>query len=74
MASGLSVVAPDDELRKEIVGSAGVLTNVNDPEKYAESIEEALSKDWDNLPRQQAEKFSWDIIAEKYEKLFKELL
>ena len=46
---------------------------VNDPEKYARAIEEALSKDWGNLPRKQAEKFSWDIIADEYEKLFEEL-
>ena len=73
MASGLSVVAPDDSPRKEIMAQAGILTDVNDPEKYARAIEEALSKDWGNLPRKQAEKFSWDIIADEYEKLFEEL-
>lgn len=74
MASGLPVVAPDDSPRREIIGDAGILVDVENPEKYAEAIEEALSKDWGDKPRQQAEKFSWDLVAEKYKKLFRELV
>lgn len=73
MASGLPVVAPDDLSRREIVGMGGIFVDVTDPEKYAKAINEALNKKWKNLPRKQAEKFSWDIVAEKYENLFKEL-
>ncbi|MBI4058746.1 glycosyltransferase family 4 protein [Candidatus Microgenomates bacterium] len=73
MACGLVVVAPDDQSRREIIGQAGILTDVSDLEKYATAIDEALKIDWKNKPRKQAEKFSWDKIAEQYENLFKEL-
>lgn len=74
LASNIPVVAPNDENRKEIIGEAGILVDVYNPEKYAEAIKRALITDWENKPRQQAEKFSWEVIAKEYEKLFKELL
>lgn len=73
MASGLPVVAPDDLSRREIVGSGGIFVDVENPHKYATAINEALNKNWGDLPRKQAEIFSWDKVAEKYEELFKEL-
>lgn len=73
LASGLPVVAPDDSPRREIVGNAGIFVDVSNPQKYANAIKEALSTGWDDKPRRQAEKFSWDKIAEQYEKLFEEL-
>lgn len=73
MASGLAVVAPDDLPRREIVGQAGILVDVADPDKYAEAIKEALSIDWQDFPRKQAERFSWEKIGEKYIKLFEGL-
>lgn len=74
MASGISVVAPDDLSRREIVGQAGVLTNVDDPNQYAQALKQALDKNWANLPEKQAEKFSWDKVAQSYELCFQELL
>ncbi len=74
MASGLPVVAPNDLSRREIVGGAGILVDVNSPDKYANAIKSALEKKWGYLPRKQAEKFSWDFVANEYEKLFKELM
>lgn len=75
MASGIPVVAPNDLPRKEIIGEAGILVDVEDSEKYANAIKQALDKDWDNVPRRQAEKFSWDEVAEQYifliEQMFK---
>lgn len=73
MASGLAVVAPDDLSRKEIIGEAGILVNVFESSKYSEALEEALSRDWKNIPRQQAEKFSWEKIAQMYEELILKL-
>lgn len=73
MASGLAVVAPRDCPRREIVGNAGILTEVFKAEKYAAAIEMALNKDWQDLPRKQAEKFSWDQIVEEYKKLIEEI-
>lgn len=69
MASGLGVVAPDDASRREVVGGAGLFTDVADPMAYAEAIQKALRIDWSKKARLQAEKFSWDKIAKEYEQL-----
>lgn len=75
MASGLPVVAPNDEQRREIVGQAGILVDhAAEPEDIAFAVEEALKRKWGDKPRKQAQKFNWDEIAQKYEKLFKELV
>lgn len=74
MATNLPVIAPDDASRREIIGSAGAYTDVSDPKKYAQAIKEALEKKWDNIPRTQAEKFSWDKIAVQYEECLKNCL
>ena len=73
MASGLPVVATDDPIRREIVGDAGLFVDPTDTEKYARTLEEALKVKWGGKPRKQAEKFNWDEIAKKYERLFLEL-
>lgn len=65
MASGLGVVAPDDETRREIVGDAGILTNDGG---YAEALNKALQINWSDKARRQAERFSWDKIADEYER------
>lgn len=71
MATGLAVVVNDDPIRREIVGDAGIFVDPTDTEKYSEALSKALNKNWGNAPRKQAEKFDWDIIAKKYEELFK---
>ncbi len=73
MASGLLVVATDDPIRREIVGDAGLFVDPTDTNTYAQAIEKALNTNWGDKPRKQAEKFDWDIIAKKYEELFKSL-
>lgn len=70
MASGLPVVANDDPIRREIVGDAGLFVDPTDIDAYAKAIERALSTNWGEKPRKQAEKFSWDSIAKQYEELF----
>lgn len=75
MASGLACVATDDESRREIVGNAGVyVKNPDNIDEYSGALKKALSKKWGNTPLLQAKKFSWDIIAGKYQKLFKSLV
>lgn len=74
MASGLAVVAPDDESRREIVGNGGLLVNVENPYQYAEAIKAALKRDWSKDARKQAERFSWDKITNDYEKVMLEIL
>lgn len=74
MASGLPVVATDDPIRKEIIEDAGLLVDPNDTEAYAAVLKRALSINWENKPRRQAEKFDWDKIVKRYEKLFDNLV
>lgn len=73
MASGLPVVANDDPIRREIVGEAGLFVDPTDTDTYAEAIRKVLDKNWGNIPINQAKKFDWDDIAEKYNKLFQSL-
>lgn len=74
MASGLGVVAPDDEQRHEIVGDSGLFVDPTDIDSYADKIKEGLEISWGDRPRKQAGKFSWDVIAKQYESLFKKLI
>ena len=69
MASNLPVVATNDPIRKEIVGDAGILVDPTNTEEYAKALQKALNTDWGDKPRKQAEKFSWDKIAEQYENI-----
>ncbi len=74
MASNLPIVTINDPVRREIVGNAGVF--VDDPENVqglAVAIEKALRTNWKNVPRKQAENFSWDKIRIKYKELFRSL-
>jgi glycosyltransferase involved in cell wall biosynthesis len=73
MASGLPVVATDDPVRHEIVGDAGIFVDPENTEEYAKSLQMALDRDWKNIPRTQAEKFSWDDIVQQYKELFKKI-
>ena len=73
LASGLGIVAPDDSTRREIVGDAGLFIDVTDSTKYKEAIEKALEIDWLKKARTQAQKFSWDKVADLYEKTLKDL-
>lgn len=70
MASGLSVVATDDPIRREIIGNAGLFVDPTDTDAFATAIQTALKTDWGNKPRLQAQKFSWDDIALQYNQLF----
>ena len=75
MATGLPVVARSDETRKDLVGDAGILVrSPENSEELAEAIEAVLHKNWGDAPRNQAEKFDWDNIAQKYKDLFKRLV
>ncbi|MDP2649592.1 MAG: glycosyltransferase [bacterium] len=74
MASGLPVVATDDETRREVIGEAGLFVNPENTEEYAKALEKALKTNWGDKPRKQAEKFSWDEIAKEYEKAMSDML
>lgn len=74
MASGVPIVATDDPIRREVVGSAGFFVDPRNTDEYAKTLEKALSKEWGNTARKQAEKFSWDEIAKQYDQLFRRLV
>lgn len=74
MASGLPVVAPDDQSRREIIGDAGIFTDTFSTVKYAKAIDFCLRKNFTDKPRNQAKKFSWDKIAKQYEELLEKMI
>lgn len=74
LASGLGVVAPDDTSRREIIGNAGIFVDVSDVDHYTKAIAKALAIDWSKKARIQAEKFSWDEIARKYEMVMQDMV
>lgn len=68
MACGLAIVTRNDPSRREIVGDSGIfVNNPEDTSEYSLALTEALKKVWKNIPRLQAEKFSWDKITTQYE-------
>jgi glycosyltransferase involved in cell wall biosynthesis len=71
LASGLPVVATDDQLRREILGEQGIY--VKDPgnsSEYASKLEQALRRK-KKRPEGWLKKFDWDRIAEEYIEVFK---
>lgn len=74
MATGLPVVAPDDSMRRYIVGDAGIFCDVTNVDDYAKAIELAIDSDWGDRPRQNASRFSWDAIAVRYRDLILETI
>jgi glycosyltransferase involved in cell wall biosynthesis len=73
MASNLPVIATDDPIRREIVGKAGLFIDSNDPSSITNAIKKALKINWQQRPRQQAIKFSWEKAISKYQELFLKL-
>lgn len=76
MATGLPVVVNEDEIRKEIVGEAGVLIDPFKPKEYSLALENAVknSKILSRNSLKQVRHFDWDSITKKYELLFKSLM
>ena len=74
MASNLPVVVNKDIIRDEIIGDAGFSVDPQKVNDYAKIIENTLNTNWGNKPRIQAEKYSWDLVSKKYEKLFLTLI
>ncbi len=68
MSCGLPVVAPDDELRREIIGNAGIFVDCTDINLYAQSLKKALSFKGNDITQEQAKKFSWEKIVANFSK------
>jgi glycosyltransferase involved in cell wall biosynthesis len=74
MACGLPSVAPDEEVRREVVGEAGVFCDVTDPTAYAAALAEALGRDWGEVPRRRAERFPVSGTVRAYAELLQSLI
>lgn len=71
MACNLPVVTIDDDVRREIVGNAGLFVkNPEDTNSLSKAIKNAYETNWGDKPRKQAEKFSWSKIRKDYTEFF----
>ena len=73
MASGLSVVATDDSMRKMLIGEAGLVCDVTNENEYAAALASTLVNDWQQKAINQAAGFSWESVAEQYAKVIDSL-
>ena len=80
LASGLPVVATDDELRHELLGDFGIyVKDPTDASEYVAKLKQAFNKGSTFVKNRQArekwlKQFEWDVIARKYEEIFKSLV
>jgi len=73
MACGLACVGPADEVRRKVIGEAGICCDVTDPEVYRDALIEAVRPEWDEIPRCHAERFPVTATVDAYAELFREL-
>lgn len=66
MACNKPVVAAEDPSRRDIVGDAGILCNVDNVEEYANALNAALHHDFEDKPLSRAKMFSWEACADRY--------
>lgn len=75
MASGLPVVATDEEGFRWIVGDeGGILVEVADTKAYAQALSKAYASDFGTGPERQAQRFSWHLVGQQYKKLIESIL
>jgi glycosyltransferase involved in cell wall biosynthesis len=73
MACGVPCVGTDDEVRREVLGEAGMLCDVTDPGSYRRALQATAERDWQGRPRRQAERFDFRTTAAAYARLFRAL-
>jgi glycosyltransferase involved in cell wall biosynthesis len=73
MACGLPCVAPDDAVRREVIGDGGLCCDVTDPDAYTAALAAALARDWGEIPRRRAERFPVTATVDAYAELLREL-
>jgi glycosyltransferase involved in cell wall biosynthesis len=73
LACGLPVVAPDDAVRREVIGEAGLFCDVADAGAYRDALAAALARDWGGLPRRRAERFPIAATVNAYADLLTSL-
>ena len=73
MACNTPCVAPDDAVRREVIGEGGFYFPQRDPRAYSEALELAAAETWGDRPRRRAEQFPFSRTADAYANLFQEL-
>jgi glycosyltransferase involved in cell wall biosynthesis len=73
LACGRPCVAPDDEVRREVIGEAGIFCDVEDLDAYSAALTAALERSWGEVPRRRAERFPVTATIDAYAALFREL-
>jgi glycosyltransferase involved in cell wall biosynthesis len=71
LACGRPCVAPDDGVRREVIGDAGLCCDVLDAGAYAAALAAALARDWGGLPRARAERFPIAATVDAYAALLR---
>lgn len=75
MACNKPVVTTLDEDRKEIIGDAGILCNVESPRDYSNAITECFLRDWDDIPMNRVKtEFSQNKIFGEYRNVINEVI
>jgi glycosyltransferase involved in cell wall biosynthesis len=74
MACNTPVIA-QKEATEWLIGDGGyVVDDCEDIENLAKTIEKTYETEWDNRPRKQAEKFGWEEISLKFEKVLEDTI
>lgn len=74
LACNLPIVATADASRMEIIGKAGILTEPENLERYAQDLTLAASTNYRKIPYDQSLKFSWNNVANMYQKIINKLV
>ncbi len=75
MASNLPIVATNDSSRREIIGEKGIfVNNPSDSKEYSSALLKAISRRNNSQTRVRAHKFSWEKIAEQYQRAFESIV
>ncbi len=74
MASGLTVVATDDELRQWMVADAGILCDVTNIHDYASAIRQGLQENYQLKALENAKRFSWEEVSQQYRDLMLKMI
>ena len=74
MACGIPCVAPDDAVRHEVIGEAGIFSDVTDDAAYTAALAAALDRNWGTAPRMRAERFPVTATVDRYAEVLKELI
>jgi len=73
MACGRAAVAPDDAVRREVIGEAGIFCDVADRRSYSAALAAALARDWGRAPRERALRFPFAATVDAYAALLAEV-